>query len=189
MSQDHKANVLYNRHLDFSVTDVNKELEDAKGNYPAMKSLLVEKWGTCDLVCDQYLEGIKKVAMPTDPRDKAGMLAYVKNAAMLRWSYKSLEIMLDEPGIVPKVADAAADVHSYASSSSGDDQPNPPSCPSGGRSDVRNQAFWTPPWARAIRRLRHTIPLATGRRQPGPTWWQGWQQPKRQHEPRGGLAQ
>ncbi len=33
MSQDHKANVLYNRHLDFSVTDGNKELEDAKENY------------------------------------------------------------------------------------------------------------------------------------------------------------
>jgi hypothetical protein len=137
--------------------------------------------------------------MPADPRDKAGMLAYVKNAygklvtltkleaergqpvpgladyylsncffrkvhrllpddlgseflmklqengenyylmkgreymdriiSMLRWSYKSREIMLDEPGIVPKVTDAAADVHSYASSSSGDNQPNPPSRP------------------------------------------------------------
>jgi hypothetical protein len=43
MSQDHKANVLYNHHLYFSVTDGNKELEDAKGNYPAMKSLLMEK--------------------------------------------------------------------------------------------------------------------------------------------------
>ena len=75
MSQDHKANVLYNRHLDFSVTDGNKELEDAKGNYPAMKSLLVEKWGNVDTVCDQYLEGIKEVAMPADPRDKVGMLA------------------------------------------------------------------------------------------------------------------
>jgi hypothetical protein len=199
MSQDHKANVLFNRHLDFSVTDGNKELEDAKGNYPAMKSLLTEKWGTCDLVCDQYLEGIRKVAMPADPRDKTGMLVYVKNAygklvtltkleaergqpvpgladyylsncflrkvhrllpddlgseflmklqengenyylmkgreymdriiSMLRWSYKSLEIMLDEPGIALKVTDAVADVHSYASSSSGDDQPNPPSRP------------------------------------------------------------
>ncbi len=56
MSQDHKANVLYNRHLHPSVKDGNKELEDAKGNYPAIKSLLMEKWGTCDLVCNQYLE-------------------------------------------------------------------------------------------------------------------------------------
>jgi hypothetical protein len=80
MSQDHKANVLYSRHLHPSVKNGNKELEDAKGNYPAMKSLLMEKWGTCDLVCSQYLEGIEKVAMPTDPKDKAGMLNYVKNA-------------------------------------------------------------------------------------------------------------
>ncbi len=42
MSQDQRANVLYNRHLDFSVTDGNKELEDAKGNYPLMKSILLE---------------------------------------------------------------------------------------------------------------------------------------------------
>jgi hypothetical protein len=41
MSQDHKANILFNRHLDFFVTDGNKELEDAKGNYPLMKSLLI----------------------------------------------------------------------------------------------------------------------------------------------------
>ncbi|MFO0007768.1 MAG: hypothetical protein ACK559_42300, partial [bacterium] len=68
MSQDHKANVLYNRHLDFSVTDDNKELEDAKGNYPAMKSLLVEKWGNVDTVCDQYLEGIKEVCYASRPK-------------------------------------------------------------------------------------------------------------------------
>ncbi len=40
------------------MTDGNKELEDAKGNYPLMKSLLLEKWGVADIVCDQYLEGI-----------------------------------------------------------------------------------------------------------------------------------
>ncbi len=73
MSQHHRANVLYNRYLDFSVTDGNKELEDAKENYLAMKSLLVEKWGNADTVCDQYLNGIKKVTMPADPRDKVGM--------------------------------------------------------------------------------------------------------------------
>ncbi len=37
MSQDHRANMLYHRHLDFSVIDGNKELEDAKENYSAMK--------------------------------------------------------------------------------------------------------------------------------------------------------
>ncbi len=38
MSRDHKANVLYNPHLDFSMTDRKKELEDAKEKCPAMKS-------------------------------------------------------------------------------------------------------------------------------------------------------
>jgi hypothetical protein len=179
------------------VTDGNKELEDAKGNYPLMKSILMEKWGNVDTVCDQYLEGIKEVAVPTDPRDKAGMLAYVKNAygklvtltkleaergqpvpgladyylsncflrkvhrllpdklgseflmklqengenyylmkgreymdrfiSMLRWSYKSLEIMLEQPGIAPNATASGTDEHSYVNSSSSNDQPDPPS--------------------------------------------------------------
>jgi hypothetical protein len=103
MSQDYKANVLYNRHLDFSVTDGNKELEDAKGNYPAMKSLLVEKWGNVDTVCDQYLDGIKKVALPSDPKDKAGLLTYVKNAYSKLVTLTKLEIERGQP--VPGLAD------------------------------------------------------------------------------------
>jgi hypothetical protein len=41
MSLDQKANVLYNRHLDYAVTHGNMELKDAKENYLAMKSLLI----------------------------------------------------------------------------------------------------------------------------------------------------
>jgi hypothetical protein len=97
MSQDNKANVLYNRHLHPSIKEGNKELEDAKRNYPAMKSLLLEKWGTCDLVCDQYLEGIGKVAMPTDPKDKVGMLSYVKNAYNRLTTLTKLEVTRGQP--------------------------------------------------------------------------------------------
>jgi hypothetical protein len=39
-----------------------------------MKSILLEKWGIADIVCDQYLEGIKRIKMPADPKDKVGML-------------------------------------------------------------------------------------------------------------------
>jgi hypothetical protein len=52
-----------------------------------------EEWGVSDIVCDQYLEGIKRVAMPIDPKDKIGMLAYVKK----------LEIERGQP--VPGLAD------------------------------------------------------------------------------------
>jgi hypothetical protein len=89
--------VLYNRHLHPSIKEGNKELEDAKRNYPAMKSLLVEKWGTCDLVCDQYLEGIEKVAMPTDPKDKVGLLKYVKNAYNRLTTLTKLEVARGQP--------------------------------------------------------------------------------------------
>jgi hypothetical protein len=68
-----------------------------------MKSLLVEKWGTCDLICDQYLEGIKRVAMPTDPKDKVGMLAYVKNAYARLVTLTKLEIERGQP--VPGLPD------------------------------------------------------------------------------------
>jgi hypothetical protein len=103
MSLDHKANVLYNRHLNFSVVDGNKELEDAKENYTAMKSLLIEKWGVCDIVCNQYLDGIKRVAMPSDPKDKTGMLAYVKNMYGQLVTLTKLEVNRGEP--VPGLAD------------------------------------------------------------------------------------
>jgi hypothetical protein len=103
MSQDHKANVLYNRHLDFSVTDGNKELEDAKENYSMMKSLLIEKWGVADIVCDQYLEGIRRIKMPTDPKDKVGMLTYVKNAYSRLVTLTKLEV--DRGQLVPGLED------------------------------------------------------------------------------------
>ncbi len=57
MSLDHKDNVLYNRHLHFSVIDRNNELEDAKENYPVMKSLLIEKWGGCNICSLRPLPG------------------------------------------------------------------------------------------------------------------------------------
>ena len=80
MSMDQKANILYFKFLDWSVVDGNKDLEDRKENYHAMKAYLQEKWGIPDLVCEMHLENIKKVALPTDPEDKPGMLLYTKNA-------------------------------------------------------------------------------------------------------------
>ena len=80
MSMDQRANILYFKFLDWSVVDGNKDLEDRKENYHAMKAYLQEKWGIPDLVCEMHLENIKKVALPTDPEDKPGMLLYTKNA-------------------------------------------------------------------------------------------------------------
>jgi hypothetical protein len=80
MSLEQKANVLYNKHLDPSVLDGNKDLEERKEDYSAMKLWLQEKWGTPDAVCEMYLENISKLTIPSDPRDDAGMLLYTKNA-------------------------------------------------------------------------------------------------------------
>jgi hypothetical protein len=103
MSQDDKADVLYNRHLHPSIREGNKELEDAKGNYPLMKSILLEKWGVADIVCDQYLEGIRRIKMPSDPKDKVGMLTYVKNAYSRLVTLTKLEV--DRGQLVPGLED------------------------------------------------------------------------------------
>ena len=80
MSKDQRANILYSRHLDASVVDRNTELEAMKEDYEAMKRALIEKWGAPDLVCEQYLENITKLDIPSDPKDDADLLAYTKNA-------------------------------------------------------------------------------------------------------------
>jgi hypothetical protein len=64
--------------------DGNKELDDTKEKYPAMKSLLIEKWGICDIVWDQNLDGIKRVAMLVDPKDKVGMSGSGSGSAHLQ---------------------------------------------------------------------------------------------------------
>ena len=63
-----------------------------KGNYTLMKSILLEKWGVADIVCDQYLEGIRRIKMPSDPKDKVGMLTYVKNAYSRLVTLTKLEV-------------------------------------------------------------------------------------------------
>ncbi len=85
------------------MTDGNKELEDAKGNYPLMKSILLEKWGVADIVCYQYLEGIRRIKMPSDPKDKVGMLTYVKNAYSRLVTLTKLEV--DRGQLVPGLED------------------------------------------------------------------------------------
>jgi hypothetical protein len=64
-----------------------------------MKSLLIEKWGLADIVCNQYLEGIKRVTMPADPEDKPAMLAYVKNAYIKLVTLTKLKV--DRGQLVP----------------------------------------------------------------------------------------
>jgi hypothetical protein len=103
MPLDQKANILYNRHLDPSVTDGIKELEDAKENYQMMKAILIEKYGVPDVVCDQCLECINRLTMPTDSKNKTGLLAYTKNVYSSLMTLTKLEI--DRGQTVPGLAD------------------------------------------------------------------------------------
>jgi hypothetical protein len=103
MSLDQKANLLYNRHLDSAITDGNKELEDDKEDYQMMKALLIEKWGLPEIVCDQYLESIRRLTVPTDPKDKAALLAYTKSAYSSLMTLTKLEI--DRGQVVPGLQD------------------------------------------------------------------------------------
>jgi hypothetical protein len=54
-------------------------LEDAKEDYQTLKTILIEKYGVPDVVCDQCLECINRLTMPTDSKNKTVLLAYTKN--------------------------------------------------------------------------------------------------------------
>jgi hypothetical protein len=103
MPLDQKANVLYNRHLDPAIKDGNKELEDAKEDYQTMKAILIEKYGTPDVVCNQYLECINRLTMPTNSKNKTELLAYTKNMYSSLTSLTKVEI--DRGQKVPGLAD------------------------------------------------------------------------------------
>ncbi len=83
MSLDQMAKVLYNCHLDYTIIDSNKELEDVKENYLAIKRLLL-------------------VMLP-NPKDKPAMLAYIKNAYSSLVTLTKLEI--DRGKLVPGLED------------------------------------------------------------------------------------
>ncbi len=92
-----------NRHLDPAITDGNKELEDAKVDYRTMKATLIEKYGVPDVICDQCLECINRLTMPTDSKNKTGLLAYTKNVYSSLMTLTKLEI--DRGQKVPGLAD------------------------------------------------------------------------------------
>ncbi|RPH78780.1 MAG: hypothetical protein EHM77_06585, partial [Planctomycetaceae bacterium] len=72
LSKDTMANMLYTEYLDKSITCRNKELEEIKLSYSAMKALLFRTYGRPDTVAELYLNNIRQVKPPTSKTDVAG---------------------------------------------------------------------------------------------------------------------
>ena len=66
------ANMLYTEYLDKSITCGNKELEEIKLSYSAMKALLFRTYGRPDTVAELYLNNIRRVKPPASKTDVAG---------------------------------------------------------------------------------------------------------------------
>jgi hypothetical protein len=77
LSLDTMAHVLYTKHLDKTVTQGAKELEEIKSSYAQMKDWLYRVYGRPDTVDDLYLSNIRNVTPPSSVADLAGQCRQV----------------------------------------------------------------------------------------------------------------
>jgi hypothetical protein len=78
LSLDTRAHVLYNKHLDKSITQGAKELEELKLSYQGMKAWLFRMYGRPDTVTELYLNNIRSVTPPANINDTVGHCKQVK---------------------------------------------------------------------------------------------------------------
>jgi hypothetical protein len=78
LSLDTMAHMLYNKHLDKSVTQGAKELEELKLSYQGMKAWLFRMYGRPDTIADLFLSNIRAVVPPANIDDTVGHCKQVK---------------------------------------------------------------------------------------------------------------
>jgi hypothetical protein len=78
LSLDTMAHMLYNKHLDKTVTQGAKELEELKLSYQGMKAWLFRMYGRPDTIADLYLSNIRVVVLPANINDTVGHCKQVK---------------------------------------------------------------------------------------------------------------
>ncbi len=78
LSLDTMAHVLYTKHLDKSITQGAKELEELKHSYKGMKAWLFRMYGRPDTIADLYLSNIRSVVPPANINDTVGHCRQVK---------------------------------------------------------------------------------------------------------------
>ena len=91
-SQAAQAYALYSRHLDRSLVQSCKELEERKDSYQAMRDWLVQKWGRPSLVGDLYLSNIESLALPTKSSGPEANINYLKSLYSILITVTTLEV-------------------------------------------------------------------------------------------------
>ncbi len=103
LSQSEQAHVLYSKHIDRSVVQGNRDLEERKSSYPAMRDWLIQKWGRASIMGDLYLSNILKLGSPNKSGGQGAMIDYLKGIYTNMITVSTLE--LSKGRRIPGLAD------------------------------------------------------------------------------------
>ena len=102
LSEDAKANQLFHRYLDHSVTDSYAEIVRVRDNYGQMKDWLMKKFGSVVPMAHGYIRAISRLKVPGES-DLAENVRHLRAIHKLLSSLSELEISKGVP--VPKLQD------------------------------------------------------------------------------------
>lgn len=100
ISEDAKADLLYNKYLDKSIVESYSELSPIKEDFHAMKAWLIKKFGSVVPMANGYVKAISRLPTPK-ASDLPGMVKYLRSIHRLLTSLSELEITKGVP--VPKL--------------------------------------------------------------------------------------
>ena len=97
LSQAAQAHALYSKHLDQSVTQGCRELEERMDSYAAMREWLVQKWGRPAMVGDLYLSNIAKSRVPSKLDGVTPTIEHLKKLYSNLVTVSTLEVHKGKP--------------------------------------------------------------------------------------------
>ncbi len=97
LSQSAQAHALYTKHLDRSLVQGSKELEERRESYIAMRDWLILKWGRATLVGDLYLTNISNLHKPHKTEGSEAAANYLKSIYSNLVTVSTLEITKGRP--------------------------------------------------------------------------------------------
>jgi hypothetical protein len=100
LSEEAKADQLYHRYLDKSITESYAELSSMKESFPAMKNWLIQKYGSAVPIAHDCIKSIQRMPTPNES-DICGSAQYLRSIHKLLTSLTELEIAKGVP--VPKL--------------------------------------------------------------------------------------
>jgi hypothetical protein len=97
LSEEAKADQLYHRYLDKSITESYAELNSMKESFPAMKNWLIQKYGSAVPIAHDCIKSIQRMPTPNQS-DISGSAQYLRSIHKLLTSLSELEIAKGSAG-------------------------------------------------------------------------------------------